>query len=138
MYLTINPHLGRTPDVPRLVEEMRARMKLETNAPERSEIDLSAVFSALADPHRQKIIVELLQEPPGTERTCGSFDVPLSKSSRTFHFRVLREAGLTWDVNYGNRKGVILRNEDLETRFPGLLTVLANSTPSPNSTSGSA
>lgn len=103
-------------------------MKMESNTPEWSEIDLGKVFSALADPHRRAIIIELLNEPVGTERTCGSFDVPLSKSSRTFHFRVLREAGLTWDADYGNRKGVILRNEDIEARFPGLLSVLANST----------
>lgn len=103
-------------------------MKIESNAPEWSEIDLGKVFSALADPHRRAIIIELLNEPVGTERTCASFDVPLSKSSRTFHFRVLREAGLTWDADYGNRKGVILRNEDIEARFPGLLSILANST----------
>lgn len=103
-------------------------MKIESNAPECSEIDLGKVFSALADPHRRAIIIELLKEPVGTERTCISFDVPLSKSSRTFHFRVLREAGLTWDVDYGNRKGVILRNEDIEARFPGLLAILAAST----------
>ncbi|MGP6172611.1 ArsR/SmtB family transcription factor [Corynebacterium sp. A21] len=102
-------------------------METTLNGPERSEIDLNKVFSALADPHRRAIIIELMGETSGTERTCASFDVPLSKSSRTFHFRVLRDAGLTWDTDYGNRKGVILREEDIEARFPGLLSVLANS-----------
>lgn len=99
-------------------------MELNQNAPARDDIDLGAVFSALADPNRRAIIRELVLEEDGVERYCASFDVPLSKSSRTFHFKILREAGLTWDIDYGNRKGVILRREDVEARFPGLLNLL--------------
>lgn len=96
------------------------------DAPYADELDLGTVMAALADPHRRRVVVELLAEPEGTERTCASFALPVSKSTNTFHFRVLREAGLTYDENYGNRRGVSLRKADLDARFPGLLEVVAH------------
>ncbi|MFB7501295.1 ArsR family transcriptional regulator [Streptomyces sp. NPDC056161] len=87
-------------------------------------MDLGKVMSALADPLRRSVVLELLDMPQGEERTCASFQLPVSKSAQTFLFRVLREAGITWDPNYGNRRGVTVRQDDLEKRFPGLLDVL--------------
>ncbi|MFE9006678.1 hypothetical protein ACFYOY_31835 [Streptomyces sp. NPDC007875] len=37
-----------------------------------------------------------------------------------------RHPGLIRTVDYGNRKGVTLRRTDLNTRFPGLLALLAS------------
>lgn len=90
------------------------------------ELDIGRVLSALADPLRRRVVLELLDLEPGTERSCASFDLPISKSSQTFLFRTLRQAGLTFDANYGNRRGVSLRRDDLDARFPGLLTMLEN------------
>jgi hypothetical protein len=42
----------------------------------------------------------------------------------THHFRVLREAGLIRQVDYGNSRKVTLRREDLQKRFPGLLDLV--------------
>lgn len=98
----------------------------EEHGPDVAELDFGRVMAALADPLRRQVVVELLAEPEGAERTCASFELPISKSSRTFHFRVLRESGLTWDENYGNRKGVSLRRADIDARFPGLLDVVAH------------
>jgi DNA-binding transcriptional ArsR family regulator len=92
--------------------------------PAAEDLDLGAIMSALADPLRRRVVEELIQLPADVERTCASFDLPISKSSQTFLFRVLREAGLTFDENYGNRRGVSLRRDDLEARFPGLLGLL--------------
>lgn len=94
--------------------------------PGRDEIELGKVLSALSDDNRRRVVMALLQEPAGTERTCVSFDLPVTKATSTFHFRVLREAGLTYDASYGNRKGVSLRREDIDSRFPGLLDALAD------------
>jgi DNA-binding transcriptional ArsR family regulator len=87
--------------------------------PDRDEIDLSAVLHALSDPQRRGIVVELARsEEP---RPCGSFAPGITKSTRTHHFRVLREAGLVEQWKEGTSKMSRLRREDIDARFPGLL-----------------
>ena len=94
--------------------------------PVRDELEIGKVLAALSDPHRRRVILALMGEPEGIERTCTSFDLPVSKSTSTFHFRVLREAGLTYDASYGNRRGISLRRADIDARFPGLLDAIAD------------
>lgn len=94
-------------------------------APDASEMKLQAVLSALADPHRRRVVAELAYTPGEDERTCQSFELPLAKSTQTHLFRVLAEAGLILNEDYGNKKGVSLRRRDVEARFPGLLGLLA-------------
>jgi DNA-binding transcriptional ArsR family regulator len=55
------------------------------------------------------------------KRTCGSFDLPVTKSTCTHHFRVLREAGLIRQKLEGTTRLNSLRRDDLDFRFPGLL-----------------
>ena len=92
--------------------------------PEFGELNLPAVLTALADPLRRQVVTTLLREPEGTERTCVSFDLGVSKSTRTHHFRILRESGLVCQVDRGNSRKVRLRRGDLQERFPGLLELL--------------
>lgn len=66
---------------------------------------------------------------PGGTWSARSFDLPISKQTQIHHFRVLREAGLIDEIDYGNRKGVRLRRADVEKRFPGLLALLAADPP---------
>lgn len=94
--------------------------------PAPDEMELGTIMSTLADPLRRKVITDLIAEPDGTERTCASFDLGVSKSSLTYHFRLLREAGLVEQVDYGNSRKVTLRRTDITDRFPGLLDLLAN------------
>ncbi|MFI6303173.1 ArsR/SmtB family transcription factor [Amycolatopsis thailandensis] len=89
------------------------------------DVDLGTVFRALADEHRRTVIVELAADGSDSERTCNSFDLPVSKQTQTHHFRVLREAGLIHEINYGNRKGIRLRRAEIDRRLPGLLDLLA-------------
>ncbi|MDX6589741.1 MAG: hypothetical protein QOI84_1015 [Solirubrobacterales bacterium] len=95
--------------------------------PDASEIDLSAVLHALSDPQRREIVRELAasQEP----RPCGSFAPGITKSTRTHHFRVLREAGLIEQRKVGTSKFSVLRRADLDSRFPGLLDSVLESVP---------
>jgi DNA-binding transcriptional ArsR family regulator len=86
--------------------------------PVREELDLATVLHALSDPVRLGIVAGLAA---GEERTCGSFDVGVSKSTCTHHFRVLREAGLIQQRQQGTTRLNSLRRDDLEARFPGLL-----------------
>ena len=88
------------------------------------DVDLSTVLAALADPMRRRVVLELA-ENPDVERLCASFELPVAKSTRTHHWRVLREAGLVWQRDAGNRLLMRLRHEDLGKRFPGLLETIA-------------
>jgi DNA-binding transcriptional ArsR family regulator len=86
--------------------------------PARKDLDLAVVLHALSDPVRLEIVAGLAR---GEERTCGSFDVNVTKSTCTHHFRVLREAGLIRQRQQGTARLNSLRRDDLEARFPGLL-----------------
>jgi DNA-binding transcriptional ArsR family regulator len=86
--------------------------------PARRDLDLATVLHALSDPVRLEIVAGLAE---GEERACGSFDVGVTKSTCTHHFRVLREAGLIQQRQQGTARLNSLRREDLEARFPGLL-----------------
>jgi DNA-binding transcriptional ArsR family regulator len=88
------------------------------------DMDLGVVFRALADEHRRAVIRELAADESDSERMCQSFDLPVTKQTRTYHFRTLRDAGLICDVDYGNKKGIRLRRADIDRRFPGLLDLL--------------
>jgi DNA-binding transcriptional ArsR family regulator len=93
--------------------------------PARDEIELSEVLHALSDPVRLKMVAYLAGSD--RERTCGSFDVPVTKSTCTHHFKVLREAGIIRQRQQGTARLNTLRRDDLEARFPGLLaTILVN------------
>ena len=93
--------------------------------PDRDELDLSAVLHALSDPQRRGIVAELAtSEVP---RPCSSFAPTISKSTRTHHFRVLREAGLIEQWKEGTSKMSRLRRDDVDERFPGLLDSVLDS-----------
>jgi DNA-binding transcriptional ArsR family regulator len=83
-----------------------------------TELDLSAVLHALSDPVRRSIVERLAREG---EVPCGGFGLSVTPSTRTHHFRVLREAGLIAQREEGNRKLNSLRRDEVDLRYPGLL-----------------
>jgi DNA-binding transcriptional ArsR family regulator len=94
----------------------------EITHPPREEIELGAVLQALSDPVRLKIVAYLARTDDAL--TCGSFDVPVTKSTCTHHFKVLREAGVIQQRQEGTARLNSLRRDDLEARFPGLLSTV--------------
>jgi DNA-binding transcriptional ArsR family regulator len=86
--------------------------------PAAEEIELAAVLHALSDPMRLQIVVGLAN---GDQRPCGSFDLPVTKSTCTHHFKVLREAGVIRQRLEGTTRLNSLRRKELEQRFPGLV-----------------
>jgi DNA-binding transcriptional ArsR family regulator len=89
---------------------------------------MTAVLAALSDPHRLEIVRQLCDR--GRASPCGSFDLDVTKSTLTHHFRVLREAGVIRQELAGTAKLNTLRREDLDARFPGLMdAVLSAPTP---------
>jgi DNA-binding transcriptional ArsR family regulator len=93
--------------------------------PAREEIELAAVLHALSDPMRLRIVAGLAFED---KRTCKSFNLPVTKSTCTHHFRVLREAGVIRQRLEGTTRLNSLRREDLDERFPGLLDSVLRAT----------
>jgi DNA-binding transcriptional ArsR family regulator len=89
-----------------------------------TDIDLLDVLHALSDRTRMTIVQTLHSAP---ERACGTFPVDVAPSTLTHHFRVLREAGLIRQREDGNRRWTSLRQDDLESRFPGLLKRIIDS-----------
>jgi DNA-binding transcriptional ArsR family regulator len=89
------------------------------------DVDLGQVFRALADPQRRAVIAELAADPHDAERACASFVMPVTKSTKTHHWRALREAGLIVQRDAGNGTFVRLRRAEFEERFPGLLATVA-------------
>ena len=93
--------------------------------PHRSQISLDAVLCALSDPVRRQIVRQLADGPDG--QSCGQFTLPVGASTRTHHFRVLREAGLIAQEYHGTAILSSLRRDDLDARLPGILdAVLAS------------
>ncbi|GAA2493732.1 ArsR/SmtB family transcription factor [Streptomyces sp. NPDC059506] len=96
----------------------------EEGHPSREEMDLRCVMNALADPLRYQVVSALVKDAEDKERHCSSFGLPVSKSTRTHHFRILRQAGLIRQVDRGNSRMAHLRRADLDARFPGLLDLI--------------
>ncbi|MFI0898349.1 ArsR/SmtB family transcription factor [Streptomyces sp. NPDC020983] len=91
--------------------------------PDAEELEIGPILLALADNNRRRVVAELAAQPD-TERLCASFNLPVSKSSRTHHWRVLREAGLVYQRDAGNRIYMRFRKDDLDRRFPGLVEAI--------------
>lgn len=85
--------------------------------PAKEAISLTEVLYALSDPARLEIVRSLQN---GKEKPCGEFGLH-SKSTMSHHFKVLREAGVTRTRMDGRRRFTSLRQEELDSRFPGLL-----------------
>lgn len=95
------------------------------NHPTIESTDLPTVLNALADPIRLQV-VEQLAEAGGV--VCGGFDVPVSMSTLSHHLKVLREAGLVRVSPEGSHRRHELRSEELEGRYPGVLSSIIAAT----------
>ncbi|WP_405442391.1 helix-turn-helix domain-containing protein [Streptomyces avidinii] len=87
--------------------------------PEAGEIRLEGVLHALSDPVRLSIVLDLAAS--SEDLACSYFVLPVTKSTTTHHFRVLRESGVVRQTYRGTTKLNALRREELEALFPGLL-----------------
>lgn len=89
--------------------------------PSKRRFSLPAILFALSDETRLAIVAALID---GAERTVDELRSDISKSTMSYHTRVLREAGLTRTRSEGIRCFVSLRRADVEERFPRLLDVI--------------
>jgi DNA-binding transcriptional ArsR family regulator len=92
----------------------------ELPQPAREEIRIEQVLAALGDPVRL-LFVRQLANAPAVGVACGAIPLPVTKSTRTHHLRILREAGVVSMRAEGTRRMAVLRRDDLDALYPGLL-----------------
>jgi DNA-binding transcriptional ArsR family regulator len=101
---------------------MASRTATRARQPHADEIELTEVLTAVADPVRLGIVAALADHDGDV--ACGTFELPVGKSTASWHFRVLREAGVLRQYDQGTRRLNQLRRADLDARFPGLLDLV--------------
>lgn len=87
--------------------------------------ELAAVGAALADPTRVRML-RLMQA--NDEVACAALETTfsLTKSTISYHVRVLRHAGLIRVRKTGKFYHYALSRDEIERRFPGLLALLGS------------
>lgn len=89
--------------------------------PAAEDITLAGVLGALADPMRLRIVSSLL-EKNGCMSCSEAAPCPdMAKSTLSHHFRILREAGIVRTSKVGVEHRNVVRIDDINARFPGLL-----------------
>lgn len=89
--------------------------------PTRDQISLNEVLYALSDPVRIDIVLSIAE---AGEQPCNQCRIEMPKSSLSHHFKVLRESGVISTRVEGTRHINSVRTEDLNARFPGLLSAI--------------
>ncbi|CAM06136.1 ArsR family transcriptional regulator [Saccharopolyspora erythraea NRRL 2338] len=103
--------------------------------PTREQIQLPDVLTALGHPVRLSIVRALAE---GGEHSCGALPSPVSKSTMTHHWRVLRESGVIHQRPEGREHFLTLRCADLDARFPGLLHAILDAAKQPEAATPAA
>ncbi len=86
-------------------------------------MSLQAPLEALADPALRMILLDLSAHGDW-ERACGTFDLPVTKATRSPHFTVLRAAGLIEQHDVGPRRLNRIRAAKFNAAFPRLLDAI--------------
>ncbi|MEU4828768.1 helix-turn-helix domain-containing protein [Actinomadura sp. NPDC023710] len=92
----------------------------EVSQPATEAIRLVEVLRALADPVRLDLVLRLDRMGEDFCNAIGA-EIDVHQTTLSHHYRVLREAGVTWTTVQGRSRLVRLRREDLDALFPGLL-----------------
>lgn len=100
-------------------------MTSTAQAPARLEV--TAVLRALADPVRLDLVRQLSRSD--TAIACGRFETSVAKNTLSHHFKILREAGVIATHREGGQALNVLRTEELDAAFPGLLTAILSDPP---------
>jgi DNA-binding transcriptional ArsR family regulator len=90
---------------------------------------MSDVFRALADPTRRKVLELLRQQPMTAGELSERF--PVSRSTMSAHFSVLREAGLIDSVKIGTTITYQLRLSVLEDALLGFARLFSTGAEQP-------
>ncbi len=97
--------------------------------PATDDITLSGILAALSDPVRLQIFKRLVEEKSCLSCSEATPCPDIAKSTLSNHFRILREAGLIRTTKRGVENRNVVRCEDVDARFPGLLPAILKLVP---------
>jgi len=92
--------------------------------PSKDDITLAGVLGALADPMRLRMIKSMVKEKGCMSCSEAAPCPDMAKSTLSHHFRILREAGLIRTTKQGVEHRNVVRDDDINDRFPGLLKLI--------------
>ena len=87
-----------------------------------AQLEVITVLRALADPVRLDLVRQLASSTAPI--ACGRFDTRVAKNTLSHHFKILREAGVIATHREGGLALNVLREEELDAAFPGLLKAI--------------
>jgi DNA-binding transcriptional ArsR family regulator len=90
--------------------------------PSLNQVKLATVMQAPSDQCRIAVIRALAE---GGELACSEIALDVSKATRSYHFDVLRAAGLIFTRTEGTKGMTSLRKGELNKRFSGLLKLVS-------------
>ncbi|MBB2164783.1 helix-turn-helix transcriptional regulator [Gluconacetobacter sp. 1b LMG 1731] len=99
-----------------------ARVECGYAHPDEETVSLEAIFHALSDPYRLRIVRTLAAS--AVPMNCGDLSFGRPKSSMSHHFRILRASGVLHTASHGVEHMNSLRREMLDRRFPGLMAAV--------------
>ena len=101
---------------------------IDPSQPAIEHVTLTAVLHALSDATRLELVRRL---GDGAEHPCSGFHGlgGISVPTLSHHLRVLREAGITTTRIDGKHRFIALRADDLEARFPGVISAVIDAAP---------
>ena len=92
--------------------------------PSPKDFSIDGVLYALADPVRRNIILKLMT---GEGMSCSKGCEEMAPSTVSFHYKILRESGLVRSEKIGVEVINLVRTDEMNKRFPGLLdSILKN------------
>lgn len=92
--------------------------------PSTDDITLTGILAALSDPVRLQIFKRLVDEKACLSCSEATPCPDIAKSTLSHHFRILREAGLIRTTKRGVENRNVVRSDDIDTKFPGLLATI--------------
>ena len=92
--------------------------------PATDDITLTGILAALSDPMRLLIFKRLVDEKSCLSCSEATPCPEIAKSTLSNHFRILREAGLIRTTKRGVENRNVVRCEELDIKFPGLLATI--------------
>ncbi|MEV0263728.1 helix-turn-helix domain-containing protein [Streptomyces sp. NPDC050617] len=111
----------RTPAAPPAGSSPTDSPPADADQPDAADLCLGGLLTAFSEPLRQLIVRRLAAEG---EVGCGDIELPVTRATGSYHFRILRQAGWTHTRRIGRERYISLRSADVEERFPGLLPTL--------------
>ncbi len=92
--------------------------------PSQEDITLSGLLEALSDPLRLKIVQALIKQENLLSCCKAAQCCKIPKSTLSNHFRILRESGLIRMSKKGVENHSVVRLDEINEKFPGLLKAI--------------